>query len=300
MADVTFGVKVTPELKERIEQFIKDSDFDTNKEWFQHLLSIYDLHQLKHQDSTKRYAGDLNHIELSLTRIQETIVEMMKRTADEVSHQEDEWIKASDALQHQLKQSTQKCNDLESKLSETEDLVNQQKKNLAELQKQTSILDELCITLKKSLLDKEVDIETLKTERENREMLDYPATIHRLTEENHTLKQQLQTQQHQTDLTRMEYEKRLEVEQMRTDFAKKEVELLLQSRRIPQKEEPDVSARKRGRPRKDEVIATVSGQQLVADYFEDDESEEQEPYMPDSDEILLYILGDEPPHSNKE
>jgi hypothetical protein len=37
MADVTFGVKVTPELKDTIEKFIKDSDFDTNKEW----LSMY-------------------------------------------------------------------------------------------------------------------------------------------------------------------------------------------------------------------------------------------------------------------
>lgn len=46
MADVTFGVKVTPELKEKIEQLIKDSDFDTHKEWFQNLLANYDLYHL--------------------------------------------------------------------------------------------------------------------------------------------------------------------------------------------------------------------------------------------------------------
>ena len=79
MTDVTFGVKVTLAIKDQIERYIKKSDYDTNKEWFQHLLSIYELHQLKHQDGTKRYAGDLNHIEHCLTRIQESIVEMMKR-----------------------------------------------------------------------------------------------------------------------------------------------------------------------------------------------------------------------------
>ncbi|MDF9841771.1 MULTISPECIES: hypothetical protein [unclassified Paenibacillus] len=129
MPDVTFGVKVTPELKEKIEQFIKDSDFDTHKEWFQHLLSNYDLYHLKQQDGTKRYASDLDYIVQNLTRVQETIVQMMKKTTDEVVHQEAEWTKASDEIQQQLQQSEQFRKNLESQLIETEEQINQHKKN---------------------------------------------------------------------------------------------------------------------------------------------------------------------------
>jgi len=102
MSDVTFGVKVTPELKNEIEQIIKSSDYETNKEWFQHVLSVYKLHQLKSLDGTSRYSGDLNHIEVRFSRIKETIVEMMKRTVDDIAHKEAEWMKQSDLLQQQI------------------------------------------------------------------------------------------------------------------------------------------------------------------------------------------------------
>ncbi|WP_379350333.1 hypothetical protein [Paenibacillus sp. GCM10027629] len=260
------------------------------------------MHQLKHQDGTKRYASDLEYIEQNLTRIQETIVQMMKKTADEVAHQEAEWKKASDEIQQQLQQSEQFRKDLESQLNETEEQANQHKKNLTELQKQSSVLDELCTTLKKSLHEKEAEIETMYQERAHWLSSDYPSTIQRLTEDNQALKQQCQMQQHQIDLLRMEYEKKLEVEQLKTEFAKKEVEFLLLSQRKPRKEDPDASSRKRGRPRKDETILSVSGQQqLFTDVYDDAEDEQNQEYdLPDDAEELYEILGDEPPQTQKE
>lgn len=223
MADPTFGVKIAPELKEKIDQLFKDSDFSTQKEWFQHMLSIYDLHQLRNQDGSKRYANDLDYIVQNLTRVQETIVQMMKKTADDAAHQEAESIRTFDELKEQLRQSDQLCKSLESKLIDTEELTNQHKNNLTDLQKQSGVLDDLCKTLKKSLLDREAEIDALKHERAQWVSSDYPATIQSLTTDNQALKQQCQMQQHQIDLLRMEYEKKLEVEQLKLSLPRKKL-----------------------------------------------------------------------------
>lgn len=302
MADKTFGVKVVPELKEKIDQLFKDSDFITQKEWFQHLLSIYDLHQLKHQEGTKRYASDLDYIGQNLTRVQETIVQMMKKAADEAAHQEAESMKASDELKEQLQQSNQLRKSLESQLIETEELANQHKNNLTDLQKQSGVLDELCTTLKKSLLDRDAEIVAMKNERTQWVSSDYPATIQSLTTANQALKQQCQMQQHQIDLLRMEYEKKLEMEQLKLEFARKEAELLLLSQRKPNKEDPSAPPRKRGRPRNEEAVLSISGQQQLStdDFDEADIELDQEYDLPEDAKDLYELLGDEPPISQEE
>jgi len=286
MADVTFGVKVTPELKDRIEQLVKESDFDTNKEWFQHLLSVYELHQLKHQDGTKRYASELNHIEFGLTRIQETIVEMMKRTADEVTHQENEWIKLTESLQQQLQQSEQTRKDLEAKLSEAKDQIKLLNESNAEMKKQSILLDELTTTLKKSLTEKESELEKLKTEHKRFSSFDYPTEIQRLREEKTTLERQLQMQQHQINLTRMEYEGKMELLQLRVDFAAKENQLLHRARINPPNEKPNVTARKRGRPKKEEHSKPDTEQpETTNDISEELEIIDWDPYPPNQSEF---------------
>lgn len=296
MADVTFGVKVAPELKEKIDQLFKNSDFETQKEWFQHLLSIYDLHQLKHQDATKRYANDLDYIEQNITRVQETIVQMMKKTADETAHHEAEWVKTLEELKHQLQQSEQLKNKMEARLLESEEQANQQKKDLLELHKQNSVLEDLCGTLKKSLGDKEALIDAMKQERTQWESSDYPTIVHRLTEENSKLNEQCKKQQHQFDLLRMDYEKKLEVEQLKSEFARKEVELLLQGK--PQQENATPQPRKRGRPRKESLTSSLSvQQQLAVDEYKDinDELDPDCFELPENSEDLHEMLGDEPP-----
>ncbi|MDF9841770.1 MULTISPECIES: hypothetical protein [unclassified Paenibacillus] len=151
--------------------------------------------------------------------------------------------------------------------------------------------------MKKSLHEKETEIERMKHERTQWLSSDYPSTIQRLTEDNQALKQQCQMQQHQIDLLRMEYEKKLEVEQLKTDFAKKEAELLLLSQRKLRKEDHDDPPRKRGRPRKDEPILSVRGQQqLFTDVYDNAEDGQNQEYdLPDDAEGLYEMLGDEPP-----
>ncbi|MCJ8013387.1 hypothetical protein MUG84_16785 [Paenibacillus sp. KQZ6P-2] len=301
MADVTFGVKVAPELKEKIDQLFKNSDFETQKEWFQHLLSIYDLHQLKHQDATKRYANDLEYIEQNITRVQETIVQMMKKTADETAHQEAEWLTTLEELRHQLQQSEQLKDKMGARLLEIEEQSNQQTKDLLERHKQNSVLEDLCGTLKKSLADKEAVVEVMRHERTQWESSDYPAIVQRLTEENSILNEQCQKQQHQIDLLRMEYERKLEVEQLKTEYARKETELLLQ--RKPQKENENTSSRKRGRPRKENLTSSFSmQQQLNVDDYEKINAQLDPDFfdIPEDPEELQEMLGDELPQSQDE
>lgn len=300
MADVTFGVKVTPELKDRIEQLVKESDFDTNKDWFQHLLSVYELHQLKHQDGTKRYASELNHIEFGLTRIQETIVEMMKRTADEVTHQENEWIKSTESVQQQLQQSEQTRKELVANLSEAKDQIKQLNESNAEMKKQSSLLDELTTTLKKSLTEKESELETLKTEHNRLKSFNYSTEIQRLREEKAVLEQQLQMQKHQIDLTRMEYEGKMELLRLRVDFATKENELLHQARQHPPMEKPDITSRKRGRPKKEEHSKPDTEQpEATNDNSEEIEIIDWDPYPPDQGEFEFETLEPHPAPPNE-
>lgn len=291
MADVTFGVKVAPELKEKIEQLIKESDFNTHKEWFQHLLSVYDLHQLKHQDGTKRYASDLDFIEQYLTRIQETIVQMMRKAADEATHQEAHRIKETEDLKQQLQQSEALRKSLELQLVDLEEQSSQHKKNLLDVQKQSSVLDDLCTTLKKAIQDKEAEIESIKNKLDKREMLD--SEIRRLTEENQVLKQQTQTQQHQLDMLRMEYESKLEVERLKNLYASREVEQLLHFRTRLVDTDGSSPQRKRGRPRKDEP--TPPGSTQDDSPADSDELEDNQYDLPHDIEDLNGLLGDEPP-----
>jgi len=310
MADVTFGVKVTPEIKSEIEYFIKESDFETHKEWFQHVLSIYKLHQLKHQDGTRRYAGDLNHIDSSLTRIQETIVEMMKKAADEAAHYEAESQKAIDALQQQLQQNELKRKEQETNLKEMEEQANHHTKNLTELQKQYGIVEELCSTLKKSLSERETEIENLRSEQNKLQSLDYPSTIQRLTDENHRLTQEIQKQEHKIDRQQIVHENILEVERLRLDFAKKEIALLLQNQRTFQ--EPDTQTQtpntqqkigtgkpgpgrpKKENPRLSEPLTSVSDDSVGPKPIEEFD-------LPETPEDIHGLLDDEPsPQSNNE
>ncbi|OPG99372.1 hypothetical protein B2I21_05480 [Chryseobacterium mucoviscidosis] len=155
---------------------------------------------------------------------------MMKRTADEVTHQENEWIKSTESIQQQLQQSEQTRKELEANLSEAKDQIKQINESNTEMKKQSALLDELTTTLKKSFTEKESELETLKTEHNRLKSFNYSTEIQRLREEKAVLEQQLQMQQHQIYLTRMEYEGKMELLRLRVDFATKESQLLHQAR----------------------------------------------------------------------
>lgn len=302
MKDVTFGVKVTPEFKEKVDELIKNSDFETQKEWFQHLITSHEYHQLKQQDGTKKYSNDLDYIDQNLSRIQETIILMMKKTTDDVAHQEAESMKELDKLRQQLQHSEQLRNELKLQNADIEGKSNEYKKSLADIQKQSSVREELCFTLKKSLSDKEEVIVTLLKERSQWISSDHLIVIQQLKEDIQVLQQQSMKHRYEMDFLRMEYEKKFEVEQYKLQLTMQQHELLISPLSKLTKETQDEPPRKRGRPKKENVnLSNVDLQQLTTDDFEYNEDEQEEFIFPTlSDEDLIEFLGDEPLKTEQE
>ncbi|MDR7319671.1 hypothetical protein [Brevibacillus nitrificans] len=263
MADVTFGVKVAPELKEKIDQLIKESDFDTNKEWFTFLLSLYDLHQLKHQEGTKKYASDLEYIEQNLTRIQETIVQMVKKSADETAHHQSEIEKMRSELQTTLEHSKNRVNELEGLLQEANARIAKNIDDYQEIIKQNTILQELTETVKNSLREKEAENADLKDQISNWVSANYAETIQRKSEAYHQLQQEYLNLKHQLELLRIEYEKKLEMEQVKTQLVKEQAEFLMDQFN-PHKKVKLESGRKRGRPRKEQSLQSEVGEAILS------------------------------------
>lgn len=333
MPNPEFGVKVTPELKERIHQLIKDANLNTNKEWFEHVISIYEMHLLKHSDGTKRYADDLESIQQHLTRVQETIVQIIKKSNDTLNHQETSWKINYEELKQQLQTCEETRSTLNNQLTDSVALAKQHKNELEELRKQFSIHETLGATLANSLKDKESELEGLRHERNQWNNLNYPAEIQRLKDENQSLQQQLQNQQHKMALLEMEYKHKLELEQFKASTAllhRTSTRLKVQDNQTDSMESTDSIAstsRKRGRPRKDSPSISVSGLEPSPNSFfvqiehhdliasEEDESEadlfeDQEPYIPETDEYMQHLqdleqtdddqqLEEPPPHEQE-
>jgi metal-responsive CopG/Arc/MetJ family transcriptional regulator len=99
MADPTFGVKVSPELKEKLDKMIAASDFKTNKEWLEHVISVYEMYELRHENNTKKYSGDLDSISGHLKRVQEIVTEIIKKTSDDLTAQMSKFQQLNDKFE---------------------------------------------------------------------------------------------------------------------------------------------------------------------------------------------------------
>lgn len=76
MADKTFGVKVSEELQEKVQNMISESNL-TAKEWFEKAMALSAVNALK-EDSAD-YTQDLNELEAHTTRIFDLVANMLKR-----------------------------------------------------------------------------------------------------------------------------------------------------------------------------------------------------------------------------
>lgn len=304
-----FSVKVTPELKEKVYRYISEAkaDFNTNKEWFENLISLYELHILKRNKGTNRYTDDLDSISLHLRRIQELIVHVVKKSADVLTDQESTWKKGTDELKQQLQNSNEARSTMSSQLTESIAQANQSNAELSKLQKQFGVHEELNATLTKSLQERDSEIETLRKERNQWNSFDYPAELQRIKDENQSLNQQLQNQQHQITLMSMEFEHKLELEQFKTEMAKHEVEMLIQRKQRNTVTDPSASKKRESRT-KDHSRLQVSSQpstsptELVVEFADtvierpsiitsddehaDDHDDNQIFYFPKQDEYL--------------
>lgn len=94
MSDVTIGVKVSEETKEKVTAMIEASGLNS-KEWFESLLSLYHMEQLK--QGTVDYAKDLGELEIHTNRIVHLVGNMVQRATHEKEavQQQLDGIKAS-------------------------------------------------------------------------------------------------------------------------------------------------------------------------------------------------------------
>lgn len=76
MADKTFGVKVSEELHEKVQNMISGSNL-TAKEWFDKAVALVEVNELKVGASD--YTQDLNELEAHTTRIFDLVANMLKR-----------------------------------------------------------------------------------------------------------------------------------------------------------------------------------------------------------------------------
>jgi len=77
MADKTFGVKVSEELHEQVQQMIEISGL-TSKEWFQKAVALAEMQSVK--QGAADYSQDLSELEVHTTRIYELITNMVQRS----------------------------------------------------------------------------------------------------------------------------------------------------------------------------------------------------------------------------
>ena len=76
MADKTFGVKVSEELQEKVQNMISGSNL-TAKEWFEKAIALVEVNELK--EGASDYTQDLNELEAHTTRIFDLVANMLKR-----------------------------------------------------------------------------------------------------------------------------------------------------------------------------------------------------------------------------
>ncbi|OZQ62771.1 hypothetical protein CA600_21140 [Paenibacillus sp. VTT E-133280] len=82
MASETFGVKVNPEIKEKVISMISASGLN-NKEWFESVVALYELQMYKHHDSSRKYLSDLEALQEHTSRINEIFSSLIKKIIDD-------------------------------------------------------------------------------------------------------------------------------------------------------------------------------------------------------------------------
>lgn len=77
MSDVTFGVKVTEELKNELSELMKSNDL-TGKEFMQLLINTYKIDQKKQEEPF--FASDISELQILLQRIQSIYINVTEKS----------------------------------------------------------------------------------------------------------------------------------------------------------------------------------------------------------------------------
>ncbi|MBL4952050.1 hypothetical protein JK635_07480 [Neobacillus sp. YIM B02564] len=76
--DQTFSVRVSPDLKEKVQEMIEASGLASTKEWFEKLLLVYEMETLK--QGAPGYERELNELSIHTNRIEEMVANIIRRS----------------------------------------------------------------------------------------------------------------------------------------------------------------------------------------------------------------------------
>lgn len=150
MASETFGVKVNPEIKEKVSSMISASGL-SSKEWFESVVALYELQMYKHHASAKKYLSDLEALQEHTSRINEIFSSLIKKIIDDDNYNTTEIEKIAFEKQVLIENLEQQVQTRSSELTEV-------KRDLSEIQKSWKQLDELNCAQKETISHLQSDL----------------------------------------------------------------------------------------------------------------------------------------------
>ncbi|OMD40699.1 hypothetical protein [Paenibacillus odorifer] len=151
MASETFGVKVNPEIKEKVSSMIAVSGL-SSKEWFESVVTLYELQTYKHHESAKKYLSDLEILQEHTSRINEVFSSLIKKVIDDNNYTSTEIAKVTLEKQRIIEELEQQVQFLNKELTE----INRE---LSETHKSWKQLDELCSAQKETIFHLQSELE---------------------------------------------------------------------------------------------------------------------------------------------
>ena len=126
MSDVTFGVKVSEEMKNELSELMKINQL-SGKEFMQLLLTTYKIEQAKQEDDL--FASDMSELQILLQRIQNIYLNISEKSKLMVNHQ----IKAVEEEKKRQEEETKQLKEELTNLQKKIMLLEEENRALSEL-----------------------------------------------------------------------------------------------------------------------------------------------------------------------
>ena len=139
MSDVTFGVKVTEDLKNELSELMKTSDL-SGKEFMNMLLSTYKMEQQKHENTW--FESDIKELQILLHRIQKIYLNISEKSQIVVSENRMESDEAQKTLEEENKKLEEQYTALAEQLKKEKSLNEENKKLIAALKQEKEQISE--------------------------------------------------------------------------------------------------------------------------------------------------------------
>ncbi|MEK4038902.1 hypothetical protein MHH49_15330 [Paenibacillus sp. FSL F4-0122] len=222
MASETFGVKVNPEIKEKVSSMISASGL-SSKEWFESVVALYELQMYKHHASAKKYLSDLEALQEHSSRINEIFSSLIKKIIDDNNYNTSEIEKV--ALEKQLL-----IEDLEQQVQTRSRELTEVTRDLSEIQKSRMQMDELNNAQKETISHLQSELERQNDQISKFNQMEFEQLTSQLREAKQTL-----------ELTTLRHEK--EVQEMLTQHKQEIIDKFIDNSKTS-------GERKKGRPPK--------------------------------------------------